>query len=121
MQVANGLVESLAGSGRAASDAQIAAAHQLASALEAEEVLFLALAGDPSFHPMQRTHFPIGKLLAAMKSHQDIYDVVAEQWTCDGAHGTPLAQVCMLHASLSCLRALPGGSIHPATKSRHCS
>ena len=91
--MANRLIESLAGSGRAASDAQIAAAHLLSSALEAEEAHFLALAGDLAFHPMQRTHFPIGKLLAAVKSHQDVYDVVAEQWTTDGAHGTPLAQV----------------------------
>lgn len=92
-QVAHGLMEALAGSGRAASSAQIAAAHQLAGALEAEEAHFLVLAGDPAFHPMQRTHFPIGKLLAAVKSHQELYDVVAEQWPQDGSRGAPLAQV----------------------------
>lgn len=86
-------MEALAGSGKAASSAQIAAAHQLAGALEAEEAHFLVLAGDPAFHPMQRTHFPIGKLLAAVKSHQDVYDVIAEQWSQDGTRGAPLAQV----------------------------
>ena len=86
-------MEALTGSGRAASCAQIAAAHQLAGALEVEEAHFLVLAGDPAFHPMQRTHFPIGKLLAVVKSHQELYDVIAEQWTQDGSRGAPLAQV----------------------------
>lgn len=86
-------MEALAGRGRAATGAQIAAAHQLAGALEAGEAHFLALAGDPAFHPMQRTHFPIGKLLAAVKSHQDVYDTIAEQWALDGSRGAPLAQV----------------------------
>ena len=93
-QVAHKLLESLAGSGRAANEAQQVAAHQRAAALEAEETHFQELAGDPAFHPMQRTQFPIGKLLAAVRSHGDAYDAVAVQWTADGTQGASLAQVC---------------------------
>ena len=86
-------MESLRGSGAAASAAQVAAAHRLAAALEVAEGRFAAAAGDLVFNAVQRTEFDVGRLLAAVEERQDVYGELAELWTQDGRHGAPLPQV----------------------------
>lgn len=46
---------------------RIFAAHQLAALVETEEAKFRALVGDPSANPNLRSHYAIGKILAAVK------------------------------------------------------
>ena len=92
-QGASGLMESLRGSGAAATAAQVAAAHRLAAAIEAAEGRFAAAAGDLAFNAVQRTDFDVGRLLAAIRACRDEYEEVAEHWTRDGRHGAQLPQV----------------------------
>ena len=93
LQEAGEIMESLRGSGAAASAAQITSAHRLAATLEAAEGRFAAAAGDLDFNAVQRTDFEVGRLLAAVEERQDAYDEVVGCWTQDSRNGAPLAQV----------------------------
>ncbi len=100
-QEAGELMESLRGSGTAATAVQVSDAHRLAAAIEAAEGHFAAAAGDLAFNAVLRTDFDVGRLLTAVKARRDEYDEVAEHWTRDGRHGAPLPQVRLQFCSVS--------------------
>jgi hypothetical protein len=50
-----------------AAEERVFAAHELASLLETEESRYRGLVGDPHASPGLRAHYPIGKLLSAIK------------------------------------------------------
>eukprot|EP00775_Hariotina_reticulata_P010779 gene10778-10935_t len=81
---------------------RIFAAHQLAALLETEEAKYRTHVGDPHENPSLRYHYTIGKILAAVKDAEDIYDGIVDSWVVSRS-ATLEQQVAGLRLVLACL------------------